>query len=199
MVTGLGGGRSWNSRGHGVGRETGTGRARYAATRYLHCILLVGDEVDTGLDSGMGPFPEHLLLQLVNIWQGRGRLSLQQGGWSPQTPWDIAAVPSPGPVASPGNSRRDPLLPKHAAHLRTCRRSCRWLCSASSSCSFSWHQGCQWVDLKACLHQGKATRVSPAGTALSPGPPQSLQGEARGQRPGTQPRTAHRDGTGTRS
>lgn len=135
----------------------------------------------------MGPFPEHLLLQLVNIWQGRGRLSLQQGGRSPQTPWDIAAVPSPGPVASPGNSRRDPLLPKHAAHLRTCRRSCRWLCSASSSCSFSWHQGCQWVDLKACLHQGKANRVSPAGTALSPGPPQSLQGEARGQRPGTQP------------
>lgn len=131
----------------------------------------------------MGPFPEHLLLQLVNIWQGRGRLSLQQGGRSPQTSWDIVAVPSPGPVPSPGNSRRDPTLPEHPAHLRTCRRSCQWLCSASSSCSFSWHRGCRWVDLKACLQQDKATRVSPAGTALSPGPPQSLRGEARGRRP----------------
>lgn len=34
---------------------------------YLHGILLVGDEVNAGLDSRVGAFPEHLFLQLVDI------------------------------------------------------------------------------------------------------------------------------------
>lgn len=50
----------------------GGGSAAPAEELYLHCILLVGDEVHAGLDSGVGPFSQHLLLQLVNIWQGRG-------------------------------------------------------------------------------------------------------------------------------
>lgn len=33
---------------------------------------MVGDKVDTGLHAGMGPFPEHILLQLVDIWGAMG-------------------------------------------------------------------------------------------------------------------------------
>lgn len=39
---------------------------------HLDRILLVGDEVDAGLHAGMGPFPEHILLQLVDVWGAAG-------------------------------------------------------------------------------------------------------------------------------
>lgn len=66
----------------------------------------------------MGPFPEHLLLQLVNIWQGRGCLSLQQGGqssdlvghcccpfsWACRQPWEQQEGPDPAQARrSPSN------------------------------------------------------------------------------------------------
>lgn len=41
---------------------------------YLDSIFLVGDEIDTGLHTGMGPFPQHILLQLVDIWGARGEV-----------------------------------------------------------------------------------------------------------------------------
>lgn len=76
------------------------GPAAPAGELYLHRVLLVGDEVHAGLDSGVGPFSQHLLLQLVNICQGRGHLSC----WPHCTqPGDIRrAQPCPRPRAAPG-------------------------------------------------------------------------------------------------
>ena len=60
-----------SQRGRGVAAGL-WGRNGVEAT-HLDGVLLVGDEVDTGLHSGVGPFPQHLLLQLVHIWgEGRG-------------------------------------------------------------------------------------------------------------------------------
>lgn len=134
-----------------------------AVELYLHRVLLVGDEVHAGLDSGVGPFSQHLLLQLVNIWQGRSHLSCRPHCTEPGDTRRAQPCPRPaGPLGSPSSP----------THLRTCRRSCRWLCSASSSCSFSWRQGCRWVDLKACLCQSKASGVShPCPPAAPPAPP----------------------------
>lgn len=44
------------------------------APAYLDSILLVGDQIDTGLHSGMGPFPQHILPQLVDIWDANGQV-----------------------------------------------------------------------------------------------------------------------------
>lgn len=41
---------------------------------YLDSIFLVGDEIDTGLHTGVGTFPQHILLQLVDIWNASGEV-----------------------------------------------------------------------------------------------------------------------------
>lgn len=55
----------WGLKGHW---PLGTGPA------YLDSILLVGDQIDTSLHTGMGPFPQHILLQLVDIWNANGEV-----------------------------------------------------------------------------------------------------------------------------
>lgn len=81
------------------GREGG-GCAAPAVQLYLHRILLVGDEVHAGLDSGVGPFSQHFLLQLVNIWQGRGHLSCRPHCTEPGD--TRRAQPCPRPGRTPG-------------------------------------------------------------------------------------------------
>lgn len=46
---------------------------------YLDSIFLVGNQIDTGLHPGMGTFPQHILLQLVDIWDANAEVR----EWSP--------------------------------------------------------------------------------------------------------------------
>lgn len=93
----------------GVGGSGGCSPQR-AAELYLHRVLLVGDEVNAGLDSGVGPFSQHLLLQLVNIWQGRGGLSCwprHSVGLSP-LPGLSPNLGTPGGPLAPCQAGEDP-------------------------------------------------------------------------------------------
>lgn len=100
------------------------------APAYLDSILLVGDQIDTGLHSGMGPFPQHILPQLVDIWDANGQVR-------------AAALRPPG----------RPCAHCPLTHLRTCPRSCQSPDSASFSGSSSWHPGCRWAGWRACLQR----------------------------------------------
>lgn len=41
---------------------------------YLDSIFLVGDEIDTGLHTSVSTFPQHILLQLIDIWNASGEV-----------------------------------------------------------------------------------------------------------------------------
>lgn len=44
----------------------------YPQPTHLDRILLVGDEVDASLHAGMRALPQHILSQLVHIWEVAG-------------------------------------------------------------------------------------------------------------------------------
>ena len=96
---------------------------------HLDSILLVGDEVDAGLHTGMGTLPKHVLLQLVDICGPGG------GGESLPGPAHLPKAPTPA----------------RSTHLQTCPKSCQWPGISSSFCFSSWHQGCRWAGSWAYL------------------------------------------------
>lgn len=120
-------------------------RVEPAACAHLDGVLLVGDEVDAGLHAGVGTLPEHVLLQLVDIWGARD---------SENRPGGAPRPASPHPTGVP--------------HLRSGPRSCRWPGTASFSCPSSWRRGCRWAGSRAYL--GKTRKGSPPGSGGSPCP-----------------------------
>ena len=113
--------------------ETGGGQEPalqpQAAELYLHCVLLVGDEVNAGLDSALGPFSQHLVMQPVNIWQERGRLSCWPhcgtGHHGCPRAWGHQEGPSPaaargGTPGVPGQPRSPSNLPEKLSVALQC-------------------------------------------------------------------------------
>lgn len=68
------------------------------AAAHLDGIFLVGDEVDAGLHAGVGALPEHVLLQLVDIWGPGARGASER---------------RPGPAPSPFAPARSPHSPSN--------------------------------------------------------------------------------------
>lgn len=87
-----------SSHGPGQRQTPGEETGREQGQTHLDSVLLVGDEVDAGLHPGVGALPEHVLLQLVDIWGVGGCL---------EPPW----------VAPPPPSRPRPRLPRAPSNL----------------------------------------------------------------------------------
>lgn len=87
-----------SSHGPGQRQTPGEETGREQGQTHLDSVLLVGDEVDAGLHPGVGALPEHVLLQLVDIWGAGGCL---------EPPW-VAPLPP---------SRPRPRLPRAPSNL----------------------------------------------------------------------------------